>query len=91
MGVIGITYPTDKEAYYVITNMAVKPSLKNKGLGSKIIKELINRTALKPKEYWVSFVDKENKNGRHFLEKNGWTKKSAIEDGMIRYEFRPHP
>ncbi len=81
--VIGLNYPDEMNKSYTITNIAVKPNLKNKGIGSEILLELLKKYQLNEDEYWVSFVDLKNKNGQRFFEKNGWMK--YIEKDMIKY------
>lgn len=88
VAVIGVQYPDKLVPCYGISNIAIKPNLKNKGLGSKILSALLKRKYLKPNEYWVCFVDVKNKNGQRFFEKNNWKKISVEEHDMIRYEFR---
>ena len=84
--VIGLIYPNAKESSYIITNIAVKPLLKNKGLGTKILTQLIEKTELKQNEYWAAYVEMSNLNGHRFFEKNDW-KRMEGDDDMVRYEF----
>jgi N-acetylglutamate synthase-like GNAT family acetyltransferase len=86
IGVIGLNYPNETEKSYVISNIALQPNLKNRGLGSKMLKAFMQKITLKPEEYWVSYVENFNFNAQHFFEKNGWTKINEV-DEMIRYEY----
>lgn len=86
IGVVGITNPTSVINHYVITNIAVDPSQKNKGLGSQILKALMDRSPLKQGEFWVSFVEPYNLNGQRFFEKNGWSR-TVEKDTMIKYAY----
>jgi len=78
-----LNFPTEIEHSYTITNIAVKPNLKNNGIGSEVLAALLNKYQLRENEYWVSYVGMENKNGQRFFEKNGWTK--ITENDMIKY------
>lgn len=83
LAVIGLHFPSPKDPTYTITNIAVKPQLKNKGFGSQILSALINEYPLKNNEYWVCHVDPQNKNAQRFFEKNAWEK--SQEQDMIKY------
>lgn len=88
VGVLGVQHPSKKEQSYVITNIAIKPALKNKGFGTKMLWEVVKLIKLKSDEYWVSYVDRSNKNAQQFFEKNNWNKIGEGEDDLIRYEYR---
>lgn len=84
--VIGINYPTEAEGSWVITNIAVKPSMRNKGIGSEILAELIKSTRLEEEEFWLAYVDKENIAAQGFFKKNNWIR--GIDEDMIKYEYK---
>ena len=83
--VIGITLPSQNNDYLVISNLAVHPDHRRKGIGSEVLGNLLFK--LKPKENWVSFVASENQKAADFFKKNGWAKRETDQDGMIRFEF----
>lgn len=87
IAVIGLAYPNAEDSSYFITNMAVKPTLQNRGLGSQILKTLIDKTDLKPNEFWAVNVFKFNIKAQRFFEKNTWKKMGEIEEDMIQYEY----
>lgn len=89
VGVIGILYPDKESSSYAITSIAVNPSLRNKGLGKRILKRLLELYSLKNGEYWVAYVDLQNVRARSFFEKNGWKsgKESRDEDNMLLFEL----
>jgi len=41
VAVVGIKFPNTEHPYYFITDIAVKPSLKNQGIGSQVLQKLI--------------------------------------------------
>lgn len=86
VAVVGVTYPISKEEYYVISNIAIKPSLRNQGLGSKVLMQLLKEAQLKKYEFWVSYVEKTNACGQAFFEKHRWSR--IEEEEMIKYEYR---
>ncbi len=87
IAVVGITYPTPQHPYYVITNFAVHPSQKNKGMGSIILKDLLEKIPLQKDEYWVAYVEPFNLAAQHFFAKNGWQQQEESEEEMIKYAY----
>ena len=85
VAVVGLVFPDEKDDYYVISNFAVDPALKNQGLGSEILEALIEYFPKGKKKLWVCYVEKSNLNGQRFFEKNGWKQKETTD--MIRYEY----
>ncbi len=90
VAVVGIDFPTNKYPAYYITNFAVKPALKNQGVGSAVLKELIRLHASDVEEPWITFVNPKNVAGQSFFIKNGWTCANGKpdKDGILEYVFR---
>ncbi len=86
VGVLGILFPTAENPFYVLTNIAVRPELKKKGLGSIMLHELIQYEKKKAR-YWLCYVAVENRAAQHFFEKNNWTKDDEPEDGMYAFKL----
>lgn len=86
VGEVGIVFPTEENPYYVISNIAIKPSKFRTGIGTKVLNNLYELHPLKEREFWVAYVEEENKTAQRFFEKNGWVRKT--ENDMIRYEKR---
>lgn len=86
---VGILFPNQQYPSYYITNLAIKPGLRNQGVGSKVLKALINLHPLKGGESWKTAVNANNPKARSFLEKNGWIGLSSTPDdaNMYDYEF----
>ncbi len=83
IAVIGIKFPSENNKSYAITNIAVKPNLRNSGIGSRVLNALLDRTKLLDGEFWICYVDFKNKTAQQFFEKNGW--KKYPEDDMVKY------
>ena len=90
VAVIGFKFPDSKHPAYFITDFAMKPNLRNKGIGSEILHELIKQHPLKPRQTWKAFVDIRNPRAKTFFEKNGWVCLSETPDkhGMLVLEFK---
>ncbi len=91
VGVVGIKFPDAEHPVYTITDLAVKPELKGKGVGSQMLSRLMEMHPLKEHEYWVGYVDEKNPKAGRFLESNRWTRMSTQPDehGMIEYRNIP--
>ncbi len=87
IAVIGVTHPIQTHNYYVISNIAINPTLKRQGLGSKILQLLLQQMPLKKGQYWVSYVEPDNTIAQQFFIKNNWINKGIV-DGMFQYEQR---
>lgn len=72
IAVVGIKFPDDEHPTYGITDIAVKPRLRGRGIGSQVLGHLMALHPPKPGESWVAFVDERNPRARAFLEKQGW-------------------
>ncbi|WP_020568368.1 GNAT family N-acetyltransferase [Neolewinella persica] len=85
VAVVGITLPHDQYDYRVITGIGVKPALRNQGLGSKVLLQLLEEVQLEAGCFWVSYVEKFNFCGQAFFEKHEWMK--FEEEEMYRYTY----
>jgi len=89
VAVIGILFPDTKHPAYYITDFAIKPNLRNKGFGSKILKEVIRKHSLKLGQTWKTFVNIKNPKAKLFFERNGWiSSKEPDKDDMYTLELK---
>ncbi len=66
-------YPSTKEqSYYLLSNLAVKPSLRGQGIGKLVLEKLMKLHPLKKGEAWRTYVDNENLKAKRFFEKSDW-------------------
>ena len=72
VSVIGIAFPDNDNPAYGITSIAVKPSLRSRGIGKKILKDVMRLYPLRKGQYWIVHVDSNNQKAKRFFEKNGW-------------------
>ena len=89
VAVVGIKFPNTEHPYYFITDIAVKPSLKNQRIGSQVLQKLIELHTLKHVRSWQTVVNVRNVEAKLFLERNGWICKTEVPDehGMITFEL----
>lgn len=90
VAVIGIAYPDKEDAIYVITSIAVKPSLRSKGIGQQVLKKIIKLHPLTQGQSWIAYVDEKNPNAKLFFENNGWRCKSTPPENnnMFAFEYK---
>jgi ribosomal protein S18 acetylase RimI-like enzyme len=84
VGVVGVIFPVMDHPYYVITNLAVHPELKRKGIGTQIINLLKDYYTLNEGEYWVTYVHINNRIAQNFISKVGWVRRH-VDGEMITY------
>lgn len=92
VAVIGILLPDAEHPAYYITDFAMKPHLRNQGIGSQVLAKLMKLYSLKPGEEWRAFIDERNPRAKAFFEKNGWkcVSNTPDEHGMLLLERNPH-
>ncbi|MGB3798898.1 MAG: GNAT family N-acetyltransferase [Lewinella sp.] len=88
IAVVGIDLPQRGEEYSAITDMAVRPELRNQGLGGRVLSRLLQEVPLSKGEYWACYVEPDNAGARRFFTRQGWQAFSE-EEGMVRFEYRP--
>lgn len=68
--------------------MAIKPIHRNKGLGSRILDQLVQLHPLKSDQSWKAFVDTNNPKAKLFFERNGWVSSEKPDaDDMFTLEL----
>ena len=88
VGVIGITLPSEVHPYYVITNLAVIPWMKRRGIGRQIMDWLVNSITLKENEYWATYVNIDNIIAHDFFNKLNWRLINEV-DEMMEFRYSP--
>jgi len=87
IGVVGVLFPTEKNPYYVLTNIAVHHDLKNMGKGAKILECLFQQKDFKS-NYWLCYVAIENISAQRFFKKNHWIKNELVENEMYCFKLK---
>lgn len=88
LGVIGIKFPTPAHPYYVLTDIAIAPEYQKKGLGRKLLAALYQRHPVQEAQYWLCYVDKENRAAHAFFRKQGWHEAPTLSDtAMLAYRY----
>jgi len=89
VAVVGIWFPTAEHPAYTISDMAVKPQLRGRGIGSQVLADLMGLYELGPGQSWVAYVHIGNPRARTFLEKHRWICKCQVldEHGMLELTF----
>lgn len=87
IAVVGIKYPTAKHPEYYLTDFAMKPALRSKGIGSKVLRELLR---MHSDRHWKAFVDVRNPRAKTFFERHGWACVSNEPDthGMLTLKLK---
>jgi ribosomal protein S18 acetylase RimI-like enzyme len=90
VAVIGIILPDEKHPAYYITDFAIRPDLRGKGVGSEVLRSFLKQFPLKPGQTWKTFVDTRNPRAKTFFESNGWVCQSEFpdKDGMFELQFQ---
>lgn len=86
IAVVGIDLPTQDHKVYAIKNIAINPLKFRKGLGTLVLKGLLELHPLGKNAGWVAYVEVDNKLAISFFIKNGWQRKH-VENGMIRFQL----
>ncbi len=88
IAVIGLLLPNERHPAYYITDVAVKPSLRSKGVGSEILQQFMVWHGSETCRTWRAFVDARNSQAKAFFERNGWSSSDAPDEhGMWLLEW----
>ncbi len=90
VAVLGIKFPHPKHPSYYLTEIAIKPSLRNRGIGSQVVEKLIKMHRLKPGQSWKTFINNKNSGAKRFFEKMGWVCQSNRPDknNMLTFVYK---
>ncbi len=87
IGVVWIKFPKQDTSYY-ITDFAINPQFKKKGLGSQVLRKVFDIHPLKPDEIWTTFVSEKNTIAKSFFEKNWFVYSSNKLNEMMKLIYR---
>jgi len=89
VAVVGIWFPTAEHPRYTISDLAVKPQLRGRGIGSRALAGLMRLHRLDPGQSWAAHVHVGNPRAKSFLEKHGWVCQCAVPDdhGYLELTF----
>ena len=89
VAVVGIWFPTAEHPTYTISDLAVKPQLRGRGIGSQVLADLMTLHKLSSGQSWAAYVHVSNPRAKSFLEKHGWLCKCEVPDehGMLHLTF----
>ncbi len=86
VAVVGMIPPMEKYPDYYLTDFAIKPDLRDQGIGSTVLRELIQ---LHPLVSWKAVVNVRNTKASSFFKKNGWSvAEKPDEHGMLAMEYK---
>lgn len=72
IAVAGIKFPDEDHPFYVITDLAVKPSLRGQGIGTETLSRLLQASEFNQSLCWRAFVMPDNLSARAFFLRCGW-------------------
>ena len=82
--VLGLVYPTDEHNYYVITNIAVKPKYRSRGIAEQALQLIMQKAEFQKSDEWRCYVESDNIPAQKLFEKLQWNKLSE-NDSMLEY------
>jgi ribosomal protein S18 acetylase RimI-like enzyme len=72
ISVVGVESANAVHPYWYVTDMAVKPSLRGQGIGSRVLSAICTAPDHQDYGIWRAGVMKSNPRAARFLERNGW-------------------
>lgn len=93
VAVIGIIFPSTHHKNYVISNIAVDPLCRRKGIASRALSKILGNPEFRESDRWLAYVDPKNTITKKFFIANGWTQQGIDNDNMIVFQYsqRFHP
>ena len=88
VAVVDISLPTKEDPEYYITAIATNPKMKRLGIGTAVLKQLIESGDFTNSKIWRCHISHKNVASISFFKKFGWKKITEVDEhGMITYEF----
>jgi len=78
VAVLGVVWAPSKEAYHLISDLAIRPEKRRQGIAFKVLKALLELSDLPPAKGWLTYVDEHNPKALRFMEKMNWTIQEKI-------------
>ena len=72
LAVVGIAWSTPTTPQHTITDLAVHPNYRRKGLGKRSLQLLMQYVESSEDQKWIAWVDPQNQNALQFLLGLGW-------------------
>jgi N-acetylglutamate synthase-like GNAT family acetyltransferase len=89
IAVVGILLPRENNTSFYITDFAIKPNVRGRGIGKEILRKLFSLHSKKEeKRTWKTFVHETNTKAKHFFKTNGWAimSKDTNGNGMLLFQ-----
>jgi len=86
VAIIGVLWGTKENPFHVVTDIAVHPKLRRRGIGRRVLTSVLTWPEHPSTSEWIAFISKENNEAVSFLKSLGWVK-NGIENLMVRYRF----
>ena len=89
IGVAGTCFSDGDHDYQVLTDIAVRPDLRLRGIGMLLLTKLITSVKFERNTSWRAYVSPENKGAIQFFNKAGWHRleHGLPEDGMMVFSL----
>lgn len=86
VGMVDISLPTKEHSIYCILALAIHPKKKRLGIGTTLLKYLLESGIFIDSKIWRAHVNPKNAPAITFFEKHGWEDK-GVENDMITYRY----
>lgn len=87
VAIIGILWSTKNNPFHVVSDIAVDPKLRRKGIGRRVLVNVMTWPGHPSASEWIAFVSKENEVAAFFLKSIGWVE-DGVKNHMVRYKFK---
>lgn len=93
VAVVGVCLPNEAHPYYFITDFAVRPDLRGRGVGRSTQALLMAQPDLQLSTLWRAGVVPDNSGALTFLARLGWTRREPESpfDELVEFEFQRQP
>lgn len=84
VAVLGTVWASKQHTYHTITDLAIRPDLRRKGWGRKVLRTLIHCLNVPKADGWVTYVESSNSKAIDFMKQCDW----ELFDKGSMYAFR---
>ncbi|MEL6926168.1 MAG: GNAT family N-acetyltransferase, partial [Bacteroidota bacterium] len=87
IAVLGIVRANEQYSYSVITDVAIKPSMRKRGLGKAVLRQLLQLESKERPARWRAYVNKRNVPALRCFESLGWRRSSDADSELWCFEW----
>lgn len=88
VAVLGVVWANEQQQYHTITDLAIQPSQRRKGLGGKILHQIVGQLKVPESKGWITYVAAKNPKAIDFMKKSAWLHLESAPMYAFRFDYQ---